>query len=130
MKRSFVIACCLLLIFASLASAWAECKQVAVTGDHIRRLQVLLPAEEHHSKAQHDHSHGTVIHCATLDEFVRTSTFLLTKDHRGHLVTDPFIAAQHSAFSRDFPHWLIHGPPGLPRLNIIPQYLLLSAFRI
>jgi hypothetical protein len=129
MKRLIVICCCLSVFIAGLASAWASCKQVAITADH-RRAPVAAPAENHHSEAQHDHSQGTVIHCATLDEFLLTSTFSVTKDHRVQRVTDPFVAALHSPFRQHLPHRLIHGPPGLSRLNSVPPYLLLSVLRI
>jgi len=130
MKRLIVILCCLSVFFGGLASAWANCKQVAITADHYRRSLVPAPVEDHHSEAQHDHSHGTVIHCATLDEFLLSSTFLVTKDHRVQRLTDPFVAALDYEFSQHVSHWLIHGPPGLARLNSIPSYILLSVLRI
>ena len=129
MKRLIVILCCLTVFFGGLASAWANCKQVAITDDY-RRSLVPAPAEDHHSEAQHEHSHGTVIHCATLDEFLLSSTFLVTKDHRAQRLTDPFVAALDYEFSQHVSHWLIHGPPGFSKSAIIPPYLLLSVLRI
>ena len=129
MKRLIGILCCLTVFFGGLASAWANCKQVAITDDY-RRSLVPAPAEDHHSEAQHEHSHGTVIHCATLDEFLLSSTFLVTKDHRVQRLTDPFVAALDYEFSQHVSHWLIHGPPGFSKSSIIPPYLLLSVLRI
>jgi hypothetical protein len=127
MKRFVVIVCSLFIVFAGAVSAWADCKQEPLPID--RQNRPVAHAHDHHSDANHKHSDAR-IHCPTLDEFLLSSTFSLSKDHRELRTRDPFCAVVDCQVSQDVSRWLIDGPPGFSRLDSIPPYLLLSVLRI
>src|SRR5215207_6643458 len=130
MKRLSVIFFCLSVIFAAAASVWADCKKFSFHEDGHNNSPRALPAHEHHSEPQHDHSHGTVIHCATLDEFVLTWIFSLPKDTGVHRATGLIVAVLSSQRIQHLSGWFIHGPPGQPQARTLPAFLLLSVLRI
>ena len=129
MKRLIVIVCCLFVIFAGAASAWANCKQMPFASEQQKRLPVASHSHDHESHG-HEHSHQTAIHCPTLDEFTLGASFSLSKEHRVERVLDKLVAEFDSQLILHASRWLSHGPPGFTRLSSIPPYLLLSVFRI
>ena len=130
MKRSIVIICCLFVFFAGVATAWASCKQVSFAADHHRSSSVAVPAHDHESGSHHEHSHGTVIHCPILDQFLPAATFKASKDHRIERLTHAAVTELDSQFGLPQSYRSLHGPPGFSRSNNIPSYLLLSVLRI
>jgi hypothetical protein len=130
MKRLIGIICCLFLFLASTAAAWASCKQWSFTADHHRRWSVPIPAHDHELGSHHEHSHGTVIHCPTLDQFLLTATFSASKDHRVERLPHAVVTESDSQFGLHQSYPSLHGPPGFSRSNNIPPYLLLSVLRI
>ena len=128
MKRLIVIICCLFMFVAGAASAWASCKQGAFFVHP--NSPATTPAHDHHSDSHHEHSHGTVIHCATLDEFLLTATVSASKDHRVERFTHAVVSELDSQFGLQQSHASLPGPPGFSRFNSIPPYLLLSVLRI
>ena len=130
MKRFIGIFFCLSVIFAGAVSVWADCKKFSFHADDHNNSPRALPAHENHSESQHDHSHGTVIHCATLDEFVLTSVFSLPKDKGVYRAPNSIVVVLNSQWIQHVSGWLTHGPPGLPRSRTISPYLLLSVLRI
>ena len=130
MKRSIVIICCLFVFFAGIASAWVSCKQEVFAADHHRSSPVAVPAHDHESDSPHEHSHGTVIHCPTLDEFLLTATFSASKDHRKERLTHAVVIELVSQCGLQQSYRSLHGPPGFSRSNSIPSYLSFSVLRI
>jgi hypothetical protein len=130
MKRFLLIACCLFVLFAGAASAWADCKQISFAPDWQNRSSVAKHMHGHHSDSNHTHSHDGVIHCPTLDEFLPAATFSPSKDHRAERVLDTLIAEFDSQYASHRFHRLINGPPNFYWFSSIPSYLLLSALRI
>ena len=130
MKRLSVIACCLFVIFAGAASAWANCKRSPLASDAQKRPPVAAHTHDHESHGGHEHTHQAVIHCLTLDDFLLTALFSTSKDHQAERVLDKLVAETDSQLSQHASHWLTYGPPGFSRVNGIPPYLLLSVLRI
>ena len=130
MKRSIVIICCLFVLFASTAAAWASCKQVSFTAGHHRSSSDAVPAHNHESDSHHEHSPGTVIHCPTLDQFLLTATFSATKTPRMEHVSHADVSGLVSQPGWPQSYRSLHGPPGFSRSTNIPPYLLLSVLRI
>ena len=130
MKRLIIIVCCFFVISAGIASAWADCRKLSSVSDQHDNSQRALPAHEDHSDSRHDHSHGAVMHCATLDDFLLTSVFSLTKDNRVHRTADFIVAALNFQLMQHVSGWFIHGPPGLSQPHTIPPYLLLTVMRV
>jgi len=130
MKRFLLIACCLFVVFAGAASAWADCKQTSFVHDRQHRSAATVHTHGHHSDPNDTHSHDGVIHCPTLDEFLPAATFSPSKDHRAERVLDTLIAEFDSQYASHRFHRLINGPPNFYWFSSIPSYLLLSALRI
>lgn len=129
MKRFLLIACSLFVLFAGAASAWANCKQISFAPDRQNRSSA-GHTHGHHADSKHAHSHGAVIHCPTLDEFLTVATFSPGKDHRVQRTLDTLIAGLNS---QSTPHHflrLINGSPNFNSFGSIPGYLLLSVLRI
>ena len=130
MKRFIGIFFCLSVIFAGAVSVWADCKKFSFHADDHNNSPRALPAHENHSESQHDHSHGTVIHCATLDEFVLPSVFSLPKDNGVYRAPNFIVVVLNSQLIQHVSGWFTHGPPGLFLSRTIPPYLSLSVLRI
>jgi hypothetical protein len=127
MKRLFLITCCFLVFVAGAAAAWDSCKEISHESHNHHRSSV--PGSDRHSDADHEHSHDTAIHCASLDEFVPTAVVSASKHDRVERVIVMIGTELDSQFTQH-DYRLIHGPPGLDNSSIIPPYLLLSVLRI
>lgn len=130
MKRSVLIGCCLLVIFASVAAAWASCKQISFASDAHHRSAFSLPTHDHHSDAQHEHSDNSAIHCLTLEEFVPLASFSAKPDRGEERFIDPFGAESISSMNDRAFVFPIHGPFVFAHSGDIPSYLFLSVLRI
>jgi hypothetical protein len=128
MKRLIIIIYCLVVLIAGAASAWARCEQESFFVHP--NSPANAPAHDHHSGSHHEHSHGTVIHCPTLDQFLLTATFSASKDHRVERLTHAVVTQLVSQCGLQQSYRSLHGPPGFSRSNNIPPYLFLSALRI
>ena len=128
MKRLIIIIYCLVVLVAGAASAWASCEQESFFVHP--NSPANAPAHDHHSGSHREHSHGTVIHCPTLDQFLLTATFSASKDHRVERLTHAVVARLVSQFGLPQSYRSRHGPPGFSRFSSIPPYLLLSVLRI
>jgi len=117
-------------LFAGATAAWANCQRVSLNPEDQRGSSGETHAHDHHADNNHHHSHDSVIHCPTLDEFVPVATFSLRKDHRVERLVGVLIAELHSQFAQPGADGLIHGPPGFWHSSNIPSYLLLSVLRI
>jgi hypothetical protein len=129
MKRLFLITCCFLVFVAGVAAAWDSCTHDSNASHKVHHSSIPAPAHNHHSGANQEPSHNTVIHCPGFSEFVPTATFSASKDHRVERVILTIDAELDSQFTQH-DYRLIHGPPGLDNSTIIPPYLLLSVLRI
>jgi hypothetical protein len=129
MKRILTIACCLSVLFAGIAAAWADCKQISLS-DRPRKSLPHVAAHDHHSDSHREHSQGTVIHCPTLEDFLVTAIFSVGGYDREQPVHRALVAHFHSRVSQNDSYRLVHGPPGLDYPSIIPPYLLLSVLLI
>jgi hypothetical protein len=134
MKRLAIIVCCLFVIFAGAASAWADCKQLSAApggqngpgaahthGHH---------ADGNHPHSEHAHPHDAVIHCPIFEEFIITASFSTLRDHRVQRLLDTPIAELHSQSTPDHFRRLTNGPPVFASFSSLPSYLALSALRI
>jgi hypothetical protein len=130
MKRLIVIVCCLFVIFAGAASAWANCKQAPFGSEDHRRSSDAIHTHDHHTDSHDEHSPGTVIHCPTLDEFLLTAIFSANTYERVERLPAAVVEIINAELGRQSSNPSIHGPPGFSRLNGIPPYLLLSVLRI
>jgi hypothetical protein len=128
MKRLIVIICCLFVFVAGAASAWASCKQGSFFVHP--NSPATAPAHDHHSDSHHEHSHGTVIHCPTLDQFLLTATFSTSKNHRAERLAHAIVTELDSQFGLQQSYRSLHGPPGFSRSNNIPRYLFLSVLQV
>ena len=129
MKKLIVITSCFLVLLAGVSAAWASCKEISYLSHNHHRSSVPGPVQDRHSDADHEHSHDTAIHCTSLDEFVPTATFSVSKHDRVERVLVTVGAESDSQFTQ-YDSRLTHGPPGLDNSSIIPPYLLLSVLRI
>lgn len=130
MKRVLLIACCLFVLLAGAASAWADCKQISFVPEGHKQTSAAAHTHGHHGDSHHTHSDDTVIHCPTLDEFLPAATFSPSKDHRVQRVPDALVAELHSQSTQQRFLRLSIGPPNFSSFSSIPSYLLLSALRI
>jgi hypothetical protein len=130
MKRLIVITCSLFLTFASVASAWATCRQVSFTADHHRSSSVAADVHDHESGSHHERSDEAAIHCPTLGPFLLTATFAATNDHRAQRLTHTAVTPLYSQPDMRQRYRSLHGPPGCANPNSTPAYLLLSVLRI
>ncbi len=131
MKLTIAMVCCLFVVFAGAASAWANCKQVSFAPENYHGSQSSgHHNNDHHSDSNDNHSHDSIIHCPTLSQFLLTANFSAAKDQRVERVPDKIAVELGSQFYQHWPHGLIHGPPGCYPSSSIPSYLVLSVLRI
>ena len=129
MKRLIPITCSFLVLFAGVVAAWASCEQISFGPGEKERSQPAAHAHDHHTGSDHNHSHDSVIHCPSLDEFVPVAAFLPLPDDRLDRLPAALVAGLHPQLS---PHGCrsMHGPPGFTQSNNNSAYLLLSVLRI
>jgi hypothetical protein len=126
MRRLVVIIACFFVFMAGVGSAWASCKQAFGAASQHDAPQ----AHSHdHADSQHDHSHGTVIHCPTLDVFLLTASFSTSKSDRVERLTAA-VSELVSQLGVRRPYISLHGPPGSSYSRSTPPYLMLSVLRI
>src|SRR5688572_11619576 len=130
MKRFLLIACCLFVVFAGAASAWADCKQISFAPDWQNRSSAAKHMHGHHSDSNHTHSHDGVIHCPPMGDYLPTATFTISPDNRIERFPETLVGELDSQFIDHGLYRLIHGPPGSAHSRIIPPYLMLSVLRI
>jgi hypothetical protein len=113
-----------------MTAAWANCQRISFNPQGREGSSGGTHAHDHHADDNHHHSHGSVIHCPTLGEFVPIATFSLRKDHRVDRLGGALSAALNSQFAAFGSDRLVHGPPGFEHSSSIPPYLFLSVLRI
>ena len=132
MKRLFVILCCLSLLVAGAATAWANCRQVSIGNDSYSYSPGAGHSHDHGTDSSDEgsgRSHSGEIHCPILKDFVPNAVISAKPNRQSEtfrsVLAEAAFFISHRAFYR-----LIHDPPVTAQSNSIPYHILLSVFRI
>jgi hypothetical protein len=132
MKRLLALTACLLLLFATAVSLWANCKRSFPRSDTLSNPTTHAHHHEHqdHGSPGHPHQGNPLIHCAPVTDYLPAASFSLQKDSRVERLTHlPIVEFQSHRGQNAVDRW-VHGPPGSRRTENIPPYLMISVLRI